>query len=304
MLTNFFRVFNFALTDFNRNKGVTIATIFVLVVIIMLATWLFIFQGLTGFLISQVQDKIDVTAYFKEGTFEEDILKVKSEILVMSPNIKEVEYVSQDKALEIFAENHQDSEVISKALEEVGSNPFLPSLNITTSGDPAEYEEIANILQTDQYADLVDNVDFYEKKDTIEKVYAITKNINIGGLILTAILVIISVLVVFNTTKLAVDSSKDEIGTMKLVGASNWFIRGPFIIQGAIYGIIAFVISMALSAASAYALSSKIAFILPGFSLAEFFTSNIWIFILIQLAFGAGLGMLTSYVAVRKYLKN
>ncbi|MBI3337536.1 MAG: ABC transporter permease [Candidatus Staskawiczbacteria bacterium] len=303
MLTNFKRIIKFAFTDFWRNKGISLAAVFVLVITIMLATGLFFFQGITKYLVSQVQDKIDITAYFKEDASEEDILKIRDEILKMSPDIKKIEYVSKEDALKVFTEKHKDNSVFSKALEEVGQNPFLPSLNITTTGSALQYEQISNILQTEDYSAFIDKVDFSQKKDTIEKVFAITSNINAFGLILGVILVIVAILVVFNTIKLAVESSKNEISTMRIVGASNWFIRGPFITQGAIYGLIAFIICFIFSILSTYFLSSKIGVILPGFNAFRYFLSNFWIFILIQLGFGIGLGIAASFIVVRKYLR-
>ena len=297
------RITSFAINDFARNKGISLAAIFVLVVTIMLVTGLLFFQGVTQYLISQVQDKIDITAYFKEDASEEDILKIKDEILKMSPDVKGVEYVSKDEALKTFTERHKDNSVFLKALEEVGQNPLWASLNITTTGSALQYEQISNILQTDTYSAFIERVDFSQKKDTIEKVFAITSNINMFGLILGIILVIVAILVVFNTVKLTVEGSKDEISTMRIVGASDWFIRGPFIVQGAIYGLIAFAVCLLLSALSAYFLSSKIGVILPGFSTFNYFLSNFWIFILIQLGFGVGLGMISSFIVVRKYLE-
>ncbi len=303
MLTNFKRIIKFASTDFWRNKGISLAAVFVLVITIMLATSLFFFRGISQYLVSQVQDKIDITAYFKEDASEADILKIKEEILRMSPDIKKIEYVSKDNALKIFIEKHKDNNVFSKALEEVGQNPFLPSLNITTTGSALQYEQISNILQTKDYSAFVDKVDFSQKKDTIEKVFTITSGINAFGLILGIILVVVAILVVFNTIKLAVEGSKNEIATMRIVGASNWFIRGPFIVQGAIYGLIAFIICFVFSALLTYFLYSKIGVILPGFNIFNYFLSNFWIFLLIQFGFGVGLGMISSFIVVKKYLQ-
>lgn len=232
MLTNFNRIIKFAYQDFSRNKGISIAAIFILIVTITLVTGLWFFHGMMTYMTSEIQNKIDIAAYFKEGTIENDILTVKDEILKITPEIKGIEYVSQDQALAIFNEKHGQNAALSKAIEEVGSNPFLPSLNITTNGDPVQYEQIANTLQNSDFAKLIEKVDFSEKKETIQKIYSITSNINLFGLLLSAIFVIVAVLVVFNTIKLAVDNSKDEINTMKIVGASNWFVRGPFYCSG------------------------------------------------------------------------
>jgi len=302
MLTNFKRILTFAVNDFSRNKGISIAAIFVLTITIMLVTGLFFFQGLTGYLTTQIQNKIDITAYFVDGTSEKDILDVKAEILKISPNIKNIEYVSKDQALASFNEKHKNDAVLSQALQEVGSNPFLPSLNIVTNGDPSQYAQISNILQTSDFSKLIDKVDYSQKKDTIEKVYSITSNINTFGLILGAILIIVAILVVFNTIKLAIENSKEEISTMKVVGAGNWFIRGPFVIQGIIYGVIAFLICFLISAMSAYFLSSKIGAILPGFNAFGYFLANLWIFVLIQLGFGVGVGAISALIVVKKYL--
>lgn len=303
MFTSFKRIFNFALQDFSRNKGISIAAIFVLVVTIMIVTGLFFFHGLSQFLISEIQDRIDITAYFKDDVEEQNILTVRDEILKMSPNIKSVEYVSKDQAMQVFNEKHKDNAVLARALEEVGTNPFLPSLNITTNGDPVQYAEVSNVLQTANFSKFIEKVDFSQKKATIEKVFSITSNINSFGIALSIILVILAMLVVFNTIKLAVDSSKEEISTMRIVGASDWFVRGPFIIQGAIYGFIACIISLLISGIFAYFLSPKIGVILPGFSAFGYFLSNIWILILIQLIFGIGVGVISSFIVVKKYLE-
>ncbi len=303
MFTSFKRIFNFALQDFSRNKGISIAAIFVLVVTIMIVTGLFFFHGLSQFLISEIQDRIDITAYFKDDVEEQNILTVRDEILKMSPNIKSVEYVSKDQAMQVFNEKHKDNAVLVRALEEVGTNPFLPSLNITTNGDPVQYAEVSNVLQTANFSKFIEKVDFSQKKATIEKVFSITSNINSFGIALSIILVILAMLVVFNTIKLAVDSSKEEISTMRIVGASDWFVRGPFIIQGAIYGFIACIISLLISGIFAYFLSPKIGVILPGFSAFGYFLSNIWILILIQLIFGIGVGVISSFIVVKKYLE-
>lgn len=296
------RIIKFAFQDFSRNKGMSIAAIFVLLITITIVTGLLFFHGVTDYLVSTVQDKIDITAYFNEDVSEEDILAVKSEISEMSPNIRNIEYVSKEQALANFYELHKDDPVLARALEEVGDNPFLPSLNITTNGDPVQYESIANILQTSGFSDLVNKVDFSQKKNTIEKVYSITTNINTFGVLLGLALVLIAALVVFNTIKLVVENSRDEISTMKIVGASNWFVRGPFVIQGIIYGVIASFLCFLLFAILAYALAGKLAFVLPGFNMFSYFLTNWWIFVLLQLGFGVAVGAISATIAVKKYL--
>lgn len=302
MFTNFLRVYNFAVKDFLRNKGISLAAIFILVVTVMLATSILFSQGIASFLITQIQNKIDITAYFKEDVKDQDILIARDELL-KSEIVKDVTYVSREDALKNFTERYKDNDVFTKALAQVGDNPLLPSLNIKTNGDPAQYQAVADILQKDDFKNIIDSVDFSQKKDVINKVYSIRSAITKTGLILGIILIIIAILVVFNTIKLTVDSLKEEISTMKIVGASNWFIRGPFIILGAIYGFIAFIICFIISGLFFYFLAGKILEILPGFNSFDYFLAHAWIFILIQVIFGVGTGVVSSFLAVRKYLK-
>ena len=302
MLTSFKRVFNFAFVDFYRNKGISLAAVFVLTVTISLFTGLFFIRGTSNFLILTIQNKIDITAYFKENTSEQDILNIKDQILKISNDIKNVQYVSKEEALNEFTQRHKDNSVFSRALTEVGDNPFLPSLNITTSGNPSLYKQVSEILQQDQLSSLIEKVDFSEKKDTIEKIFSITSNINKFGLGMGVVLVLIAVLVVFNTIKLVIDRSKEEISTMKIVGASSWFIRAPFIIEGAIFGFVSFLVCFIITFLSVYFLSPELTSVVPGFNLFNYFISNFWIIILIQLGSGAALGVICSFIAVRKYL--
>ena len=301
MFTALKRVFKFAITDFSRNKGANFAAIFVLVVTISLVTSLFLFRGTAQFLISKVQEKVDVTAYFKKEATEEDILNVKSEISNFSSEIQDIKYISREEALQKFTEKHKNDPDLMKALEEIGDNPFLASLNIKMEF-PFQYEKVSLFLQADQFSNVVEKVDYYQKKPIIDKVFSTISTINQIGIILSGILILISILVVFNTIKLAIQDSKEEINAMKLVGAPNWFIRGPFIIQGAVCGLFACLISLAIFASITYFSASSLEALLPGFNIFNYFVSNFWIILSIQIGAGVILGVVSSYIVVRKYL--
>jgi len=303
MFTTFKRVCKFALVDFYRNKGISIAAIFILMIAIFLVTGLFFLRGASGYIVGQVQDKIDITAYFIQEATEQDILDAKDKMLTLSPDIKNITYVSKDDALAIFTQKHQDKPALSNALIQIGSNPFLPSLNITTTGSAEEYQNVADVLQSGQFSGLIDSVDYSQKKDIIDKVFSITRDVGAFGLVLAIILITVAVLVVFNTIKLAIQNSKEEISTMKIVGASSWFVRAPFIVQGAIFGLVSFLICFLVAAILAYFLSPRFLVVLGGFSLWRYFESNIWLIMLVQLCVGVGLGVVTSFIAVGKYLR-
>lgn len=303
MLTNTKRVFTFAFQDFYRNKGMSLAAIFVLAVVTLLVTGLFFLNGINNYLVATIQNKIDVTAYFVSDATDEDILAVKSDLVGQFPGINKIEYVSKEDALEAFTAKHQDNDVFARALTEVGDNPFLPSLNITTSGDTAQYQQINDVLSHANYSSIIEKVDFSQKKDTIEKVFSITSSVNKLGIGLGILLMLIAVLVVFNTIKLVVDASKEEIATMRIVGASAWFVRAPFIIEGALFGVISFVLCLVLSVLVAWLATGFMSILLPGFSLLGYVGHNFFWLILIQLAAGVGLGVVSSFIVVRSYLK-
>jgi cell division transport system permease protein len=281
----------------------SIAAIFVLVITTLLVTFVFFVQGLSGYLIQSVQDKIDITAYFKQSTEEAQILTIKEELAKTTTHIKHIEYVSRQQALETFLATHEDSDVFSQALNEVGGNPFLASLNITTDGNPEDYEQVAQALSQEQFSSFIEKVDYSQKKDTIEKVFSITSKINAFGMGLALFLMLMVVMVVFNTTRLVIENSKEEISTMRIVGAPNWFVRSPFVLEGALFGLFSFGICFILTVIVAYFLTPSMGVLLPGFKLFSYFVSNVLIIVLIQLVCGVALGAISSYIVVRKYLE-
>jgi len=302
--TNIKRAFSFAVADFYRNRGLSLAAIFVLTITTLLITGLFFMNGISNYLVQSVQDKIDITAYFKNDTAESDILVARDNLLAQSIGIKNIEYISQEQALADFTAAHQDNQVFLRALTEVGENPFLPALNITTtSNDVAEYQKVADILQEPQYAKFIEKVDFSQKKDTIKKVFSVTRSITLFGWAVAVVLGLVVLAVVFNTMKLVIDASKEEINTMRIVGASSWFVRAPFIIEGALFGFVSFVVCFAATVLLVYVVAGTANMVLPGFNLGGYFFSNLWLVVLIQLATGVGLGGISSFIVVRKYLK-
>ena len=153
------------------------------------------------------------------------------------------------------------------------------------------------------YPQLKDKIDYYERKPMIEKAFSITSGINKTGTILTIILSIVALLIAFNVIKIAIYNSEKEISVMRLVGASNWFIRGPFLIQGAIIGFIAAFIVLLLTFIFCYSVNSSIKILTPDIGVFKLFANNFWTLFLLQFLTGIGLGVISSFFAVKKYLK-
>ncbi len=277
------------------------ATVFILVLVITLATSLFLFHGISQFLISLVEEKADISVYFKEEVAEADILDTKEE-LVKIPEVKEIKYISQERARADFIERHKDNPVLMASLAEVGRNPFLASLNVMAF-EPGQYQTIANFLESPSFTTLVEKVDYYQRRPVIERIFSLTSTINRSFLFLSIILAIAAILVTFNTTRLAIYNSREEIKIQRLVGADSWFIRGPFLAQGVMAGILAALICLLTFSLLIWGLSPKIEAFFPDLNIFQFFSVNFWQITLIQFATGILLGVISSFLATRRYLK-
>jgi cell division transport system permease protein len=295
------RIFRAGWRNFSRDGGQNAATIFILVMVISVITSLFLFKQASQFLISSIQEKVDISVYFKYGASEEDILNIKNEIAGIS-EVKEVKYVSKEEAFKNFTEKHKDNQILMESLDEVGMNPFLASLSIKAS-EASQYQAVADFLGNSKFDSIVEKVDYYQRKPIIERIFSLTSNLNKAGILFSIILAIFAMLIVFNTVRLAIYSSKEEIKIQRLVGASNRFIRGPFLVQGAISGIFATLISLSLSVLVCRIFGPKLEILFPGLNLFKFFIADFWLILLIQLFAGLGVGLISSSIAVRRYLK-
>lgn len=299
MLTSLKRIIYFGWKDFYSSLGLSLATCFILVIVIFLITSIFLLKGISEHLIASAREKADMTIFLKEDSLEEDILKLKEELVKM-PEVKEVEYVSKEQALEKFTKEHKDEPEIMRALG-LFDNPLLSSLNIKAF-EAAQYQAVVSFLENSSFSNLIKEVDYPQRKLLIERIFGITEMVKKVGIIISFILAVIAILVAFNTVRLAIYNSREEIKIQRLVGASNWFIRGPFIVQGAIAGFFSVVFSFFMILGIIYFLGPKISFFLSGFNLLNYFLNNLGVIILIQLATGVGIGVISSYIATRKYL--
>lgn len=286
---------------FYRNNGLSMATVFILVMTISLATSLFLIKNISEYLVASLQEKVDVSVYFKKDCPEESILALQEKLEGVQ-EIKSVKYISKEEAMQFFVERHKDDVVLIESLQEVGTNPFFATLNIKAV-EAAQYDIISEFLGAEQFQEIIEDVDYYKKKPVIDKLFATTYQVNKVGIILASVLAAVALLLVFNQVKLAIYNKKEEIEVMKLVGSSNWFVRGPFIVQGFIAGVISAMVALLLWLGIVFFLGPKISSLIPGLDVFQYFLDNIVLIFLVQLAIGVGLGVLSSMIAIRKYLK-
>jgi cell division transport system permease protein len=296
-MTTFKRIIKAGWVSFKRQTWLSLATVFILTLAVSTATSLFLFHQISNFLISTLEEKVDISVYFKEVVPEAEILRIKDEIAKV-PQVKEVEYVSKETAIQRLIERRPE---LAESVAETGDLLNIASLNIKVY-EASQYAAIASFLENSPFASKIE-VDYYERRPVIEKIFAITLAIKRIGIGLSVILAVIAFLVAFNQIKLAIFNSKDEIGIQRLVGASNWFIRGPFLVQGIIAGAMAILVSLLIFLSSLAFLNSKIEILFPGLNLFNYFIANFFLILLIQLGAGIGVGVISSLIAMRKYLE-
>ncbi|KPJ55447.1 hypothetical protein AMJ49_07160 [Parcubacteria bacterium DG_74_2] len=300
MFTTIKRITRWGWTGFWRNNGLAIATVFIIVITISLVYGLFIFQGASQFLISKLQDKADVSVYFNEDILEQDILEIKNEITSI-PEVKNIEYISREQASERFVQRYKENPILMEALEIIEDEPFLASLNIKMS-QASKYGEMTNFLE-ERFGEKIYKINYYQNKQIIDRIFSLSSDVKKFGIIFSLGLAVLAVLIVFNTIRLAIYTLKEEIEIQRLVGASNWFIRGPFIVQGIIAGILATLFSLLLFAFILYFFNAQLTNLFLGFNFFGYFLNKFFLLLLIGLVCGIGIGIISSLIAMRKYLK-
>jgi len=299
--TTFKRIIKSGLKSFRRNGWLSAATISVMVLTLIVITTLLMVNLVASVVLENLQEKIDISVYFKAEALEEDILIVKSQLEKLA-EVERVDYISRDDALLKFRERHQDNPYLIQSLQELGENPLEASLNIKAD-DPSQYEGISEFLGGISYSTIIDKVDYRQNKEVIDRLSNIIINVKLVGLSLSGLLVLIVILVTFSAIRLAIYSAREEIRVMRLVGANNWFIRGPFIVEGVLYGIISSLITLAVLYPIFWLLSPKLSGFLAINDFFVYFKANFWAFLVLLLGLGVILGIVSSFLAIRKYLK-
>lgn len=316
IFTTFKRITRTGFVNFWRNGFLSFSAI-IMITLSLCSVGAIIFTSAFGrALIADVQDKVDINVYFSLSTSESDILALQKEIKSLT-EVKEVNYVSREKSLEAFKTKWADNTLIMQGLEEIGDNPFPASLNIKAK-DPGQYGSISTFLQNKNPLDssktpIISKINYQENKLIIDRLGRIIPAVEKSGSVVAIVLILIAIVSVWNTIRLIIFTAKEEISIMKLVGASNIYVRGPLVVSGIMYGIIASIITLVLMAAIAYwsdmailrfagvQVASDFSLIVNVFS--TYFAQNFIQILIIIFGSGVLLGGVSSYVAARRYLK-
>jgi len=316
MFINLKRIIKSGFIDFWRNGFLSLSAVIVLT-LCLVSFGAIMFANIFGrAMIDQVKDKIDITVYFNQGAAESDILALQQTVDKL-PEVASTTYVSSDQALTNFQNQWQNNSLILQSLDEIGTNPF-PAAMLIKAKDPSEYAGISDFLTnsggtTASGTPLVESVNYGENQAVIDRLGRLIPDVEHAGLGIAFLLVIVAIIVTFNTIRLIIYTSRDEISVMRLVGASTAYVRGPFVVFGIMCGVISGVLTLLILAALVFwsgallshlagaQVASDLSSIISVFS--TYFISNFGEIFTIIMSAGIVLGAISSYLAVRRYLK-
>lgn len=297
------RVARYGFIGFLRNGFVSLAAVLIMTITLFVTSALLIAGAALDATLQQLMEKVDVNVYFAIEASEEQVMEVKRQLESL-PEVANVEYTSRDEALAEFRERHKNEASTIQALDQLSANPLGASLAIRAK-ETSQYESIAEFLTDKQEGgSLISKVNFYQNKAAIDRLSGIIETSQTLGLAIAIFLAGASVLIAFNTIRLAIYTSRDEIGVMNLVGAAHWYVRGPFMIAGILYGFIAGIIVLLILYPLTAWIGPASERFFGSFNVFDYYVGNFGSLFLTILGLGIGLGAISSYLAVRRYLRN
>lgn len=255
--------------------------------------------------IKQITDKIDISVFLKDAVTTEQRDKIIRD-LRSNPDISSVEFVTKEQALEAYKQASANNPELLSAISQT-DNPLPASIKIKPA-DPNKIDEIQAFVSTEEIKQLSERTDTQEERmSAVNKITAATNFFQQAGLAGVVLFAIVSMLIIFNTIRMTIFNRRDELQIMRLLGASTTFIRGPFIVETILYGIVAAIISVSLcDTLFRIATSSLEASTLGLLDIAyagDFFAQHFWTILTVQLLIGMLIGAASSTIATRRYLK-
>lgn len=300
MFVEISRIIKYGFHSFLRNGWLSTSTVGIMILALVVFEGLILFNVVAKGAVQAIQDKIDISVYFKSNAAEDSILNIKRSLEGLT-EVSAVIYTSRDEALSEFKKRHEKDEVITQTLSQLDENPLLASLNVKAK-DPRNYSTIAEYLEKPVFQNLIEKVTYTQNYVVINRIISLVDTVGKSGAILTSFLTFLAVMITFNTIRLTIFSNREQIGIMRLVGASNNFTRGPYVVEGVLYGIIAGVLSFLIFIPIINFISPYITNFIPEVDLKLYFNDYFVRILLYQLLFGVGLGIISSVIAIRKYL--
>lgn len=302
----FQRIIKTGAVNFIRNISLSVAATAVMVVTLTIVLFSVIANATFSNTIDQITQRIDISVYLKDDVTEQQREKLIGQLKDLE-NVREVSYVSKDQALENYQRDNQDNLDLLLAISQT-DNPLPATIQIKPV-DPVKIDEIRNVIETTENKNLQSDETSYsgDRKEAIDKITNATAFFTKAVVIGIVIFGVISMLIIFNTIQMAIFNRRDELTIMRLLGASNAFIKGPFIVETMIYGIVSAVISLTLCNAlfivQAQAFDANSLGLLDLKFANQYFSDNFLIFLGMQLVAGMAIGAISALIATHRYLR-
>lgn len=306
--TTLARIFQYGVSAFTRNTWLTTAATAVMTVTLLIIVSSFMMRMIFADTIDVIQKRIDVSIYLVDDITTEQRSNFERAIRNVSI-VTDIQYISKEQARKNFEQQNRSELENLEALREVQDNPFPASLRVSTS-DPNRLSEISDVAQRGEFKDLqsAPPSNAGERREAIDKIAGWSRTFETASLIASVVFVIISMLIIFNTIRMAIFNRREEIQMMRLIGADPSFIRGPFIVEASLYGVLAAAIASVLI----YLLIVVQTGVFDGLQAQEIQVANTialfksWPFLVVPLMMlvGIAIGILSSLLAMRRYLKD
>ena len=307
-LNTFRRICRTGMLNFVRNAWLAIAAIAIMTVTLTIILFSIVANATFANTIAQINDKIDISVYLNDSITEKQ-RKDLTERLKKLPNVRDVSYVSKNDALKKYRADNANKQSLLQAISETG-NPLPASLSIDPV-DPTKIDAIKTFLDNPENKALQDpqaGTSYSgERKVAIDNISHATRILQRVGIAAVLLFAVISVLIIFNTIQMAIFNRRDELTIMRLLGATTWYIRGPFVVESVMHGVISALLSIGFIhavfvTASSALQASSLGLLDIGYS-STYFKGHFWQLLAMQLLIGVVISAVSSTIATRRYLK-
>lgn len=305
-MTTFVRIIRTGMVNFVRNLWLAIAAMAIMIITLSIILFSVIVNATFNNTVQQITSKIDVSVFLKDSVTPAQTQKLLKQLKAL-PSVQSVQYLSKEQALQQYESQNAGNTQLLQAIDET-NNPLPATINIKPR-DLNQINQIRNFVDGPNIAKLQSDPasDSGDRRAAIDKITRATNILRRVGVSAVLIFAVISVLIIFNTIQMAIFNRRDELQIMRLLGASTWFIRGPFVVETVIYGILSAVVSVLIINAVFVTASGSLqatSFGLLDISYSQsYFESHYWLLLTIQLALGIFIGAASSVIATRRYLK-
>ncbi len=302
MMITLWRMLKFGFQGFGRNVWLSVVTILIVVLNLFLMSLVFGLNVVGQQTLSAVRQKVNLSVYFTPTTSEQRVGEVRQDML-KRPEVQSIRQISRAEHLEALQKAKPD---VKNAIDALGDNPLGAGLVITAKTLDG-YGAIAQALKVPAYQTIIENTgnDFATNQTVISKLSLIVSRVQTATVWLTVLFALIAILMVFNTIRVAIYTQREEIGIMKLVGASDAFVRGPFVITSILYGLIAGILVTAVLLPLLSIINPKLQIFFAGYDInvLGYVRANFFAILGLEVAAGCALSAISSLFAIGRYLR-